>query len=164
MALVFVTVQLAMSILHIRANEYHRDYEPTIRDMVRYRAAGKSILGTVALGFGMDFDGFKGDVRLGMYNGFDPDVLVMDRSYRLFEGYFGKDEPLVFAHIVKMLSLRYKLVAQHGSFWIFERVPPGANGEAVPWFDVRKIEGVEDAKRAGYFFRLLFAAGKHARC
>ncbi len=157
-ALLFISVQLAMSIWHIRANEYHRDYEPTIRDMVRYRAEGKSILGTVALGFGMDFHGFRDDVRLGMYNGFDPDVLVIDRSYRLFAGYFGKDEPPVFAHIVKMLSLRYRLVAQHGSFWIFERVPPGANAEGVPWFDVGKIEAVEDGKRAEYFFRLLFSA------
>src|SRR4029077_941677 len=47
-AATFVSVQLAISILHIRADEYHRDYQPTIHDMVRYRAEGKSIVGTAA--------------------------------------------------------------------------------------------------------------------
>jgi hypothetical protein len=157
--LAFVSVQLAMSILHIRADEYHRDYQPTIRDMVRYRAEGKSILGTAALGFGMNFGGFTDDVRLGMYNGLDPDVLVMDRSYRLFAGYFGSDEPAAFTHIVSTLSMKYKLAAQHGSFWIFERMPLGANASARPWIDARRVETVEKSKRASYFFRLMFSAG-----
>ena len=158
--LVFVGLQLAISIVHIRADEYHRDYAPTIRDMVRYRAMGKSILGTAALGFGMGFGGFKDDVRLGMYSGLDPDVLIMDRSYRLFAGYFGADEPAALSHIVSTLSTRYRLAAQHGSFWIFERVPPGTDGDVPPWLDARKIETVESSKRAEYFFRLLFSAAK----
>jgi hypothetical protein len=158
-AIAFVSVQLSISILHIRADEYHRDYEPTIRDLVRYRGEGKSILGTVALGFGMDFSGFKDDSRLGMYSNVDPDVLVMDRSYRMFAGYFGNDEPAVLEYLVRTLSTRYRLAAQHGSFWIFERARPGADGKVLPWVDVGQIE-TEKSKRAGCFFRLLFAAGK----
>jgi hypothetical protein len=159
-ALAFVSVQLSISIQHIRADEYHRDYEPTIRDMVRYRAEGKSIVGTAALGFGIDFAGFKDDVRLGMYSGLDPDVLVMDRSYRHFAGFFEEDEPPVFTHIVRTLSTRYSLAAQHGSFWIFERVQPGATGKALPCIDPQKIETVEKGKRAASFFRLMFSVGR----
>ena len=155
----FVGIQLSISILHIRADEYHRDYEPTIRDLVRYRGEGKSILGTVALGYGMDFSGFQDDSRLGMYTNFEPDVLVLDRSYRMFAGYFSNDEAQVFDYIVRTLSARYRLARQHGSFWIFERVRPGADGELVPWVDVGQIQTVEESKRAGDFFRLLFAAG-----
>ena len=159
-AATFVSVQLAISILHIRADEYHRDYQPTIHDMVRYRAEGKSIVGTAALGFGMGFGGFKDDVRLGMYSGLDPDVLVMDRSYRHFTGFFEEDEPPVFTHIVNTLSTRYRLAAQHGSFWIFERVLREPNEQVLPWIDLKRIETVEKGHRADYFLRLMFSEGK----
>jgi hypothetical protein len=158
--LTFVSVQLAISIVHIRADEYHRHYEPTIREMARYRAEGKSIVGTAALGFGMGFGGFKDDVRLGLFSGLDPDVLVMDRSYRQFARFFEQDEPPVFAHIVRMLTTRYRLAAQHGSFWVFERVPPGTNGKVLPWMDASSVETIEKRKRGYYFLRLMFAAGK----
>jgi hypothetical protein len=160
LALAFVSVQLAISMLHIRADDYHRDYDPTIHDMVRYRAEGKSIVGTAALGFGMGFEGFNDDVRLGMYSGLDPDVVVMDRSYRHFTGFFEEDEPQVFEHIVRTLSTKYRLAAQHGSFWIFERAQLGEQGKPVSWIDVRGIETLEKSKRADYLFRLIFSAGK----
>ena len=158
--LAFVTIQLSISILHIRTDEYHRDYEPTVRELGRDRAEGKSIVGTAALGFGLDFRGFKDDVRLGMYSGLSPDVLVIDRSYRMYAGFFGKEEPSVFAHIVTTLSTIYTLRAQHGSFWIFERAQPGADAKVVPWIDARKLDAVEGSKRAGYFFRLMFSSRK----
>jgi len=120
---VFVAMQLSISILHIRADEYHRDYEPTIRDLTRYRAAGQSIVGTAALGFGMGFSGFKDDVRLGMYSGLNPDVVVVDRSYQFFWKIIQHDEPPVFAHIATTLASRYRLAARYGSFSIFERAP-----------------------------------------
>lgn len=159
-ALAFVGVQLSISILHIQADEYHRDYEPAIRDLAQYRADGKSIVGTAALGFGMEFNGFKDDVRLGMYSGLDPDVLVMDRSYRHFADFFATDEPPVFEHIVQTLSTRYQLAAQHGSFWIFERVQPAAGEKVVPWIDVGKVEALDKSRRADYFFRLIFTTRK----
>jgi hypothetical protein len=131
--LALVAIQLSISILHIRADEYHRDYEPTIRDVIRYRGEGKSIIGTAALGFGMGFRGFKDDVRLGMYSGLNPDVIILDRAYRYFSGFYKQDEPSVFEHIVTTLSTRYTLTAQHGSFWIFERAQPEMDGK--PWID-----------------------------
>jgi hypothetical protein len=87
---------LAISIQHIRADEYHRDYEPTVRDLARYRGEGQSIVDTAALGFGLNFSGFKDDLRLGMYSGLDPDILVIDRTYRQFTTFFEKDEDPVF--------------------------------------------------------------------
>ena len=68
-ALLFAGLQLSISIQHIRADEYHRDYEPTVRELELDRAEGKRIAGTAALGFGMEFSGFKDDARLGMYSG-----------------------------------------------------------------------------------------------
>lgn len=158
--LAFVTLQLSISILHIRSDEYHRDYEPTIQDLVRDSAQGKTIVGTAALGFGMGFSGFKDDLRLGMYSGLDPDVLVVDRSYRFFTKNLAEDEPKVFAHIVTMLSSRYRLAAQHGSFWIFERAQPLMNRNAAPWIDVEKLENLDKDERSHYFFRRIWSAYK----
>ncbi len=145
--LAFVSIQLSISILHIRADEYHRDYQPTIRDLARDHAEGKSIVGTAALGFGMGFSGFKDDLRLGMYSGLNPDVLVVDLAYRNFARYLEKDEPAVFAHIVTTLSSGYRLVAQHGSFWIFERAPAGLDGKVAPWIDGRAVAEAIEQRR-----------------
>lgn len=159
-ALAFVTIQISASVLHIRADEYHRDYEPAIRELARDRAEGKSIVGTAALGFGLDFRGLKDDARLGMYSGLDPDVLVVDRAYRKYAGLYSKEEPAVFEHIVELLSTKYRFASQHGSFWIFERAQPPADGKMLPWVDVRKIETVGKDKRAEYLFRLIFSDRK----
>jgi hypothetical protein len=159
-ALTFVALQLAISIVHIRADEYHRDYEPTVRELTLDRMEGKSIVGTAALGFGLDFSGFSDDARLGTYSGLSPDVLVMDRAYRMYAGYYAAEEPAVFEHILTLLSKRYRLTAQHGQFWVFERVRPEADGKLVPWIDVAKIETVEKGKRAEQLFRLIFSTCK----
>lgn len=160
MAMAFVIVQLSTSIQHIRADEYHRDYVPLIDDLAHYRSDGKTIVGTAALGFGLNFRGFKDDIREGTYSGLRPDVLVIDRSYRKFAGMFETNEPPVFAHIVKMLSTNYRLAAQHGSFWILERVHPADNGKLKPWIDTKEIETVEKGKRAEYLFKVLSSKGK----
>lgn len=156
----FAILQLSTSIQHIRADEYHRDYEPAIRDLKQYRSAGKSIVGTAALGFGLNFSGFKDDIREGTYSGLTPDVLVVDRSYRKFAGMFEKNEPGVFAHIVTTLAGSYRLVSRHGSFWILERVRPASDGKVVPWIDLGEMGKVEPGKRAEYFFKHLAASGK----
>lgn len=150
----FIALQLSISILHIRADEYHRDYEPTIHDLERDSTGGKSIVGTAAIGLGMGFHNFKDDVRLGLYSGLDPDVIILDRSYRRVISNLENDEPPVFDHIVTMLSTHYRFAAQHGSFWIFERVQPAEH--ATPWIDVQKVETIQKTQRAAYFFRLIF--------
>jgi len=156
--LAFVTLQLSISILHIHSDEYRRDYETTTRDVNRYRAEGKSVVGSAALGFGTGFSGFKDDVRLGAYSGLDPDVLVIDRAYRRFAKQLEEDEPAVFAHIVTLLTTKYRLAAQHGSFWIFERAQPAPDGKVVPWIDVGNLDDIERGKRGQYFYRLVFSA------
>lgn len=159
LAATFIVLQLSTSIQHIRADEYHRDYLPAVQDLLRYRNAGKSIVGTAALGFGLNFRGFKDDIREGTYSGLSPDVLVVDRSYRKFAGMFATNEPPVFTHIVETLSTKYRFVAQHGSFWIFERRAMAA-GPADPWLDLAKLQNVEKGQRASAFFRLIFKEAK----
>jgi 4-amino-4-deoxy-L-arabinose transferase-like glycosyltransferase len=159
-ALAFLALQLATSIQHIRADEYHRDYEPTVRELERDRAQGKTIVGTAALGFGLGFSGFKDDARLGKYSGLTPDVLVMDRSYRDYAGFYAAEEPAVFDHIVTLLSEDYRLSAQHGSLWIFERAQTSLYHNVVPRIDAGEMKTVESRKRAAYFFRIIFSAYK----
>lgn len=154
----FVGSQLSISILHIRADEYHRDYLPTVRDLIADRAAGKTIVGTAALGFGLNYTGFHDDVRLGMYSGLDPDVIVIDRSYRLFTSYFESDEPGVFRHVADTLTSKYRPVAQHGSFWIFERASRASGGMSSPWMKPRQVEEGENGTRARRLFRTIFTA------
>jgi hypothetical protein len=153
----FVTMQLGISVAHIRADEYHRDYLPAIRELARDRAEGKTILGTAALGFGLGFSGLKDDARLGMYSGLTPDVLVLDRAYRLYANFYAAEEPAVFDHIVTLLSSKYRLASQHGSFWIFERRP---DADARPWVDTSKLENIDKVRRAQDLFRLIFKASK----
>lgn len=158
LGLAFVSLQLAISMLHIRADEYHRNYEPTIQEVARDRALGKSIVGTAALGFGLGFTGFQDDVRLGMYSGLSPDVVVIDRAYRMYSGFYATEEPAVFQHIVTLLSKDYKLTAQYGSFWIFERAQTSSDRNLLPQIDMEKMKAIEPYLRAQYFFRALFAA------
>jgi len=151
-ALTFAILQISTSIQHIQADEYHRAYEPTIRDLEKYRSEGQSIVGTAALGFGLNFRGFKDDIREGTYSGLTPDVLVVDSSYRLFASQFEKNEPKVFAHIATILTSNYRLSARHGSFWIFVREP--SEGAAVSLANSRSVESAAPGKRADRLFAL----------
>jgi hypothetical protein len=158
--IVFALLQLTTSIQHIRADEYHREYEPAVRALAQYRAQGKSIVATAGFGYGLQFEGFKDDIREGTYSGLTPDVLVIDRSYRKFARMFEKQEPRVFAHIVSMVSTQYALTAQYGSFWIFERVNTKPDSTVAPWINVGSIGIVENGKRADYLFRSIFTKCK----
>jgi hypothetical protein len=150
----FAFIQIATSVMHIRADEYHRDYLPAIRALEQDRAAGKTIVGTAALGFGLGFQGFTDDWRLGLYSHLQPDVIVLDRSYRNFTRRFEKDEPLVLAHAAKILSSTYRFSHAYGSFWIFERVPANG-GTPAPWIDVSGMDQQESGRKGGYLFMLL---------
>jgi hypothetical protein len=156
--LAFVALQLAISVLHIRADEYHRDYLPAVADLVRDRSEGKTILGDAALGFGLQYSGFHDDTRMGMYSGLSPDVLVIDRAYRMYTGFFVANEPAVFDHVVTLLSKDYRLTAQHGSFWIFERTPAGVARDSIAAADLSKLRAMEGWDRAMYLFRQIFKA------
>ena len=66
----FAILQLSTSIQHILALMIiTANDQPAIRDLKQYRSAGKSIVGTAALGFGLNFSGFKDDIRAGTYSG-----------------------------------------------------------------------------------------------
>ena len=105
----FVAVQVSASIEHLQADEYHRYYEPTIALLKQEQSAGRTIVGTAALGFGLGFHGFEDDWRLGKYSHLDPDVIAVDRAYRGFAKAFEEKEPGVFSHIVSILTTRYRL-------------------------------------------------------
>lgn len=122
---IFAFLQIGTSVAHIRADEYRRQYLPAIADLEKERGAGKTIAGTAALGFGLGFHGFADDWRLGTYSGLQPDLLVLDRSYREFQEVFERSEPRVFAHAAATLTSAYHLSRCYGTYWIFERGNPG---------------------------------------
>lgn len=153
----FAVVQLSTSIQHIRADEYGRDYQPTVRAVETYRADGKTIVGTAALGFGVGFQGFKDDWRLGLYTGLKPDVIVMDRSYRYFTIHYKKEEPAVFSHVVSTLNSDYRLAQRYGSFWIFERASP-PRGNTVPRIDMSAVDPKGRPERDDFLFELLLGS------
>ncbi|HEX5228208.1 MAG TPA: glycosyltransferase family 39 protein [Bryobacteraceae bacterium] len=155
-----LTMQLSISILHIHSDEYHHDYVPAVQELARDKALGRSIVGDAALGFGLDYGGFHDDVRLGMYSGLSPDVVVIDRAYRMYAGYYAIEEPAVFNHIVTLLTRDYRLEAQHGSFWIFTRVPAGQGTAIASTIDTGKSLSAEGENRARFFFRQIFTAWK----
>lgn len=145
----FAALQLTTSVQHIRADEYRRDYLPVIAFLQQEQAAGKSIVGTAALGFGLGFTGFEDDWRLGEYSHLNPDVFVVDRSYRYFTKIFEREEPSVFSHVVNTLTVKYRLTKRFGTFWIFERATPASPPLG---FDVRDIAMKEKGKQAEYLF------------
>jgi hypothetical protein len=146
----FVFLQLGDSIQHIQADEYHREYLPAVAQLQEERSAGKSVLGTSALGFGLGFQGFGDDWRLGLYSGLKPDILLLDRSYRDFAQWFETDEPPTFNHLVSTLTVDYRLTRRLGQYWIFERHP-----EATPWIDVSGMDLKRKGKKAEYLFKEL---------
>lgn len=117
----FVGIQVSTTVQHVRADEYHREYLPATRYLRQARGAGKEIMASSLLGFGMDFTSFRDDTRLGIYSGRAPDILVMDRSYRYFMFVFARQEPRVFTYAIDTLTSRYRLTAAYGQFWMFER-------------------------------------------
>jgi hypothetical protein len=151
----FTLSHLTVSIQHIRADEYHKDYLPAIAALKKYQAEGKSIVGQSALGFGLGFQGFADDWRMGAYSGLKPDILVLDRSYRDFPGRFEKQEPVANAFILKTLATNYRLRERYGTFWILERVPEGT----PPGIDLKAVNVKEPGQRAEYLFELLSKTG-----
>lgn len=123
MGSIFAFLQIVTTVMHIRADEYHRDYRPAVRALEKDQAAGRTIAGTAALGFGLGFDGFTDDWRLGLHSGIKPDVLLIDRSYRDFQRRFVDEEPRMYLHVLSTLANDYRLRERHGDFWIFDRVP-----------------------------------------
>jgi hypothetical protein len=84
-----------------------------------------------ALGFGLGFQGFADDWRLGLSSGFKPDMIVVDRSYREFTRPFETGEPLILAHVVTTLSVDYRLSARNGTFRIFARARAGKGNRSL---------------------------------
>jgi hypothetical protein len=149
-------LQLADSVDHIRADEYHRQYEPTIALLRAEQASGKTIIGTAALGFGLGFHGFSDDWRLGLYSGLKPDILVLDRSYRYFTQRFETDEPPVFSHLVTTLTQNYRLSEQFGEYWIFSD-----NGRRSS-VDMKGMALKKNGEKAEYLFKELSKAGSYS--
>jgi hypothetical protein len=156
LATAFLGLQLLATTQHIRADEYHRDYLRAVHALENSRNAGKTILATTAIG--MDFNRYRDDVRLGMYTGSKPDVILVDRSYRFFAGEFAKEEPAVFSHVVSTLSHDYRPVDLYGSFWIFERAKDVS--AATPWVDVSGSSLKVGQEKAEYFFKILAKAAE----
>ncbi len=150
----FVCLQLADSIDHIRADEYHRGYLPAIARLQKERLAGNTIVGTSALGFGLGFHGFADDWRLGLYSGLKPQILVLDYSYRDFAKYYTVYEPKVLTHYFSTLTANYRLSSRFDQYWIFERVP----GKR-PVLDIRRAGLKENDKIAEYLFNELLREG-----
>jgi 4-amino-4-deoxy-L-arabinose transferase-like glycosyltransferase len=151
---VFAMLQLGTIFQHISADEYHRDYQPTIRLIQNRQSAGKTVMGTAALGFGTGFSGFRDDWRLGLYSRLKPDVIILDRSYREFALRFRKREPVVFLHILATLSSDYHLTERHGSYWVFERRTTHLVKQA-PWIDIDSIVPKGNRELADITFELL---------
>ncbi len=146
-AAAFIVAQVGTTVQHIRADEYHRDYLAATASLREYRASGKTITGTAALGFGTGFWGFRDDGRLGMYTGFTPDIVVVDRSYRMLADLFAKEEPEVFLHFATTLTSRFSLKAGYGSFWVFER-----NARPLAGIDRHELTARRKADQADYLF------------
>ncbi len=153
----FAALHFTAFVQHIQADEYHRDYQKAIAILKEDQSAGKTILGTAALGFGLGFNGFADDWRLGQYSHVQPDVLVIDRSYREFAKKYGPLESGVFAHIVRALSKNYRLTIRAGSFWIFERVSPDSPLASRPNIDLHELGLKPNGEQADYLFRQLLA-------
>ncbi len=155
LGIAFVSLQISASIQHIRAGEY-QDFERAVARLRQERSEGKTIVGTAALGFGLGFHGFRDDWRMGQYSGLDPDVIVMDRSYRWCAKWFEDDEPTVFAHVAATLTGTHRLASRYGSFWIFERVPEGATG---PGIDFGRAGLSKNGQKADFLFDQLAHSG-----
>jgi hypothetical protein len=129
-AFAFIIVQLSTVVQHLRMDERRTTYRAAMEDLELQRAAGKTIMASSAAGFALGFDGFVDDGRLGCYSKRSADVLLVERSYRMFVRLFDREEPTVYAHAVKTLTHDYKPARHYGDFWIFERVSTATKYDA----------------------------------
>ena len=69
-------LQLGGTLLVIRTNGYHHQYQEAVNFVEQHARPGDRIVGTSELGFGIGFDRLHDDMALGYYVGKRPDVII----------------------------------------------------------------------------------------
>lgn len=106
----------------MRQDTYRRGYVPAI-NFLKQRATPQSlIMGSSALGFGLDYpDNLVDDVKFGYYSGRRADFIVVDPDYAATLPTFKERQPEVAAYIDKLFNEGYRLAYDDGSYKIYVR-------------------------------------------
>lgn len=118
---VFAAINLQMLWLKYTENSYEHEYRPSIAALQSYIREGKSVYASAAAGFDIDYRDFTDDGRLGYYTHKMADVILMDRTYNLWQDMFQLDEQPVYRYISNMLALQYRVVNVSGRYKLFVR-------------------------------------------
>lgn len=105
----FLWMQGAAVVEKLQRDDYHRQYLPVVRLARQYVSEGRHVVASAAFGFDIPFNEFRDDVRLGLYSGVRPDVVVVEPVYRFWYGHLAKNEPKVQAYTSELLN-RSRLV------------------------------------------------------
>lgn len=119
----YAAINIGTIAVKINEDPVERDYRPTIRLLKEYARQGRSIVGSAALGFDLDYARFRDDARFGRFTGFRPEVIVLDTSYQALLQAYIEDEPAVLVHSLNLLRDHYRLAYRNPSYEVHVRQP-----------------------------------------
>ena len=107
MGVTFVLIQATAIFEKIERDDYHRQYLPIAKIVRQAAAEHLQVDASAAFGFDVPFEQLRDDVRLGIYSGIHPDVVVVEPLYAFWYDRLAKKEPSVLAYTSELLhSLR----------------------------------------------------------
>ena len=151
----FALLQITASVQHIQADEYGRDYRKTIARLVVDRAAGKTIVGTAALGFR---PGLQWILRRSASGQVPPRAARRSGNRPFLPGLRQKGRAArtsSLLHVAAALTTNFRLVSRAGPFWIFERALPESPATSRPAIDVHELELKNEGEKGEYLFQSL---------
>jgi hypothetical protein len=115
-------LQVGGAIYKMRQDTYRNSYAPAINFLKQNASPSSLIMGSSALGFGLDFpDNLVDDVKFGYYSGRRADFIVIDPDYALTLPAFKEGQPEVAAYINRLVVKDYRLAYNDGSYRIYAR-------------------------------------------
>lgn len=118
----FVLLEAGGMLMRIRQRTYQRLYQPTIAYLERNSDRTTEIIGSSALGFGLNFpENLTDDIRLGYASGRRPRFIVVTSEYERSYGENLDRQPDLKRHIHALLDEEYARVYENDGYKIYER-------------------------------------------
>ncbi|MDQ3907218.1 MAG: glycosyltransferase family 39 protein [Acidobacteriota bacterium] len=115
-------LQIGGALYKMRQDTYRKGYVPAINFLKQNATPQSLIMGSSALGFGLDYpDNLVDDVKFGYYSGRRADFIVVDPDYAATLPAFKERQPEVAAYLDKLFGEDYRLAYDDGSYKIYVR-------------------------------------------
>ncbi|HEV7860817.1 MAG TPA: glycosyltransferase family 39 protein [Pyrinomonadaceae bacterium] len=116
-----VALQVGGVLYRVKVNAYRNSYMAAV-DVVKQNAKPDTlVMGSAILGFELGFDHVLDDVRLGLYSGKRPDLIVIGEPYEEALKEYEAHQTVEWQHIQRLLAEDYREVYDHELYRIYVR-------------------------------------------